>query len=199
MPAAPTHDGPPTSAGLAEDSAPSPAAQAAGGPDLRDAFPFVYDELRRLAASYLAREGDGHTLQPTALVHEAYFRLAAQRRLDPGNRAQVLALGAEMMRRILVNHAEARRAQKRGGAGIRVPLDETVGFLEARDADLIALDDALRRLSELDPRGSRIVELRYFGGLGVDETAAVLGVSTATVKRDWTVARAWLRRALEQP
>lgn len=160
-------------------------------------FPLVYEELRRLARARLKGEGPAHTLQPTALVHEAWFRLAGQCRADWRDRAQLLGVAAEMMRRILVNHAAARRAAKRGGGAARVALDETVGFYEARDVDLVALDAALERLSAIDARGSRIVALRFFGGLGIEETAEVLGISPATVKRDWAAARAWLRRELK--
>ena len=159
-------------------------------------LPLVYDELRRLARAQLGHDRDVHTLQPTALVHEAYFRLVEQRNVDWRNRAQFLGIAAEMMRRILVNHAQARRAAKRGGGATRIALDETVTFFEERDVDLVALDDALGALAAIDERGSRIVELRFFGGLGIEETAEVLGVSPATVKRDWSVARAWLRREL---
>jgi RNA polymerase sigma factor (TIGR02999 family) len=160
----------------------------------------VYTELHGIAARYLSRERAGHTLQPTALVHEAYLRLAGQRN-TPANRAQLLGLAAGMMRRILVNHARDRAAQKRGGGATRVAIDrvaidETVDFLHGADVDVVALDDARGALAAVDPRGMRVVELRFFGGLGVEETAEVLGVSPATVKRDWSVARAWLRRAL---
>ena len=171
-------------------------ATASDAARLNALFPLVYEELRRLALGYLGAERDDHTLQPTALVHEAYFRLAGQRNVDWGNRAQFVGVAASMMRRILVNHARDRRAQKRGGGATRIALDETVGFFEARDVDLVALDDALVALAVVDPRGSRVVELRFFGGLGVEETAELLGVSPATVKRDWGVARAWLRREL---
>lgn len=170
-------------------------AEAPADAQLDALFPLVYDELRRLALGYLRGEGD-HTLQPTALVHEAYFRLAGQRNVDWANRAQFIGVAASMMRRILVNHARDRHAQKRGGAATRITLDESVGFSKEPDVDLVALDEALVELATLDPRGSRVVELRFFGGLGVEETAEVLGVSTATVKRDWSVVRAWLRREL---
>jgi RNA polymerase sigma factor (TIGR02999 family) len=168
-----------------------------GDPAELDAcFPLVYDELRRLAGRYLRAEDVGHTLQPTALVHEAYLRLVGQRNVDWRNRAQFLGIAAEMMRRILVNHAVARRTAKRGGGAPRIALDETLRVLEADDVDLLALDGALGALAAVDARASRVVELRFFGGLGIEETAEVLGVSPATVKRDWTVARAWLRREL---
>lgn len=166
---------------------------------LDELLPLVYDELRRLARVQLGAERAVHTLQPTALVHEAYFRLVGQRNVDWRNRAQFLGIAAEMMRRILINHAQARRAEKRGGGATRVALDETVSFFEERDVDLIALDDALGALAAVDPRGARVVELRFFGGLGIEETAEVLGVAPATVKRDWSVAKAWLRRELTRP
>ena len=170
---------------------------ARDGRGLLDAlFPVVYDELRRLAGAYLRRERPDHTLQPTALVHEAYFRLVGQRNVDWRNRAQFLGVAASMMRRVLVNYAEEHDAQKRGGGTTRVALEHTVEFLEAQNVDLLALDQALVALAAIDPRGSRIVELRFFGGLNVEETAEVIGVSPATVKRDWSLARAWLRRAL---
>ncbi|GLC26715.1 sigma-70 family RNA polymerase sigma factor [Roseisolibacter agri] len=180
---------------MSQDAPPLDGRPAAP-PDLDACFPLVYDELRRMAGAYLRAEADGHTLQPTALVHEAYLRLVGQRCVDWQNRAQVLGVAAEMMRRILVNHAVARRAAKRGGDAPRVALDEAVRVLEADDVDLVALDGALETLAAVDARASRVVELRFFGGLGIDETAEVLGVSPATVKRDWTVARAWLRREL---
>ena len=156
--------------------------------------PLVYEELRRRAAASLRREGTGHTLQPTALVHEAYLRLVDQRRIIWKNRAQFLGVAAEMMRRILVDRARARAAAKRSGGWSRVTLD---GLVAARasvtsDVDLLELDDAMARLGEFDPRGARVAELRFFGGLKLRETAEVLGVSMATVERDWQAARAWL-------
>lgn len=184
-------------------AAPPPAVtdlvQAAGRGDrakLDALFPLVYDELRRLARARLRAEGPVHTLQPTALVHEAYFRLAGQHSAGWTSRAHFFAVAAETMRRVLVNHAQARRAAKRGGGATRVELDDAVSFFETRDVDLEALDEALTRLAAVDPRGSRVVELRFFAGLGIDETAEALGVSPATVKRDWTAARAWLHREL---
>ena len=163
---------------------------------LDELMPVVYDELRRLAESYLRRERSDHTLQPTALVHEAYLRLVDQRSVDWQNRAQFFGLAAQMMRRILVNHAEARRAGKRGGAAEKVSLDEAVSFFEERELDLAALDEALGALSALDPQQGRIVELRFFGGLTVEEAGQVLGLSPATVKREWDSAKLWLRRQL---
>lgn len=163
---------------------------------LDELLPIVYDELRRLADSYLSRERPDHTLQPTALVHEAYLRLVDQREVNWQNRAQFFGLAAEMMRRILVNHARDRRAAKRGGGARRLSLDEAVSFFEQRDVELVALDEALNRLAALDPQQGRIVELRFFGGLSIEETAEVLAVSPATVKRDWRMAKAWLHRAM---
>ena len=159
-------------------------------------LPLVYEELRRLAQSHLRRERSDHTLQPTALVHEAYLRLVDQRSVDWHDRAQFFGLAAEMMRRILVNHALARRAAKRGGGVTRLSLDEAVDFFDQRDVDLVALDEALKDLSALDAEQGKIVELRFFGGLTIEETAEVLGVSPATVKREWSMARAWLRREM---
>jgi RNA polymerase sigma factor (TIGR02999 family) len=159
--------------------------------------PAVYAELRRLAVKYLRRERVGHTLQPTALVHEAYLRMIEQRELAWQNRAQVLALAAVFMRRILVSYARARTRAKRDGLLTRVSLDGLDVATEQRDVDLIALDDALRELAALDEQLSRVVELRYFAGLTVEETADVLATSPRTVERTWAMARAWLRRRLE--
>jgi RNA polymerase sigma factor (TIGR02999 family) len=174
----------------AGDGAHDPAAT------LEDLLPGVYAELRRLAEAYLSRERPDHTLQPTALVHEAYLRLVDQRSVDWRNRAHFFGTAAEMMRRILVNHAHARRSVKRGGDMPRLALDDAVGFYEERDLDLVALDDALRELALLDARQSRVVELRFFAGLTIEETAEVLAISPATVKREWCLARAWLRREI---
>jgi RNA polymerase sigma factor (TIGR02999 family) len=159
--------------------------------------PLVYAELRRRAAGYLRRERQGHTLDPTALVHEVYLRLVDQRAVEWQNRAHFFGIASQMMRRILVDHARSQKAQKRGGDGVRVELDEAVAGGAARDLDLEALDAALDELEQLDGRQSRIVELRYFGGLSIEETAEVLKLSPATVKRDWTLARAWLHRRLK--
>ena len=159
-------------------------------------FPIVYDELRRLARGYLRRESPAHTLQPTALVHEAYLRLVDQNSVAWQNRAQFFGLAAQMMRRILVNHALSRQAAKRGGDARRVPLDEAIEFFDARSLDLIALDEALKALHAFDPRQARIEELRFFGGLTIEETAEVTGVSPATVKREWTSAKLWLLREM---
>lgn len=155
-------------------------------------LPVVYTELRRLAAAYLRRERSNHTLQATALVHEAYLRLVDQRAVDWQNRAQFFGLAAEMMRRILVNYALQTHAQKRGGYQTRLALDDAMSLFTDAGVDLISLDEALTRLAAIDPRQSRIVELRFFGGLSVEETAEVLGVSEITVKREWRIAKAWL-------
>jgi RNA polymerase sigma factor (TIGR02999 family) len=158
----------------------------------------VYTELHGIAARYLSRERPGHTLQPTALVHEAYLRLAGQRN-TPGNRAQLLGLAAGMMRRILVNHARDRAASKRGGGAERVSLSlaDLADADRPDDVDTIALHEALGRLEALDARKGRVVELKYFGGLTNDEIAEVLGISGATVEREWKFARAWLYDQLE--
>jgi RNA polymerase sigma factor (TIGR02999 family) len=165
---------------------------------LNELVPLVYRELRRLAAAYLRRERRDHTLQPTALVHEAYLRLVDQARVDCHTRAQFFGIAANLMRQILVNHAKRHRAAKRGG-GNRVTLEEAAGVVLQREANLIALDGALERLALLDPRQSRIVELRFFGGLTEDEVAEIVGVSPFTVKRDWRIARAVLYDELHAP
>lgn len=157
--------------------------------------PLVYGELRRLAASFLARERPDHTLQPTAVVHEAYLRLVDQRSVSVQDRSHFLAIAARVMRQILVDHARSRNAAKRGGGRPTLALDDTVLSGE-RDAELVALDQALSSLGALDERQSRIVELRFFGGLSIEETANAVGVSPATVKREWESARAWLRREM---
>lgn len=159
-------------------------------------MPLVYDELRRLADHYLRQERPDHTLQPTALVHEAYLKLIDQTRVDWQNRAHFFGVAAQLMRRILVDHARRHRASKRGGFQQKLTLDEAVDYSQPRDVDLIALDDALNALAKLDERQSRIVELRFFGGLTIEETAEALGISPATVKVDWSMAKAWLRREI---
>ena len=161
-------------------------------------LPMVYDELRKLARSYLRRERSDHTLQATALVHEAYLRLIDQNQVTWQNRAHFFGIAAQMMRRILVNHALAKRTDKRGGLQQKLSLDEAISFADKRELDLIALDDALKGLEEVDPKKSRLVELRFFGGLTIEETAEVFGVSHATVERDWRTAKAWLRRELSR-
>ena len=160
--------------------------------------PSLYGEMRRLAAGYLRTERAAHTLQPTALVHEAYLRLVEQRNLDWRNRAQILGVAAHLMRRVLVDYARTRARLKRAGLLARVTLDEeAVGAVE-HDVDLVALDSALRELAEMDEQLSRVVELRYFGGLTVDEVAEVLAISHRSVDRAWATARAWLRRQIEE-
>jgi RNA polymerase sigma-70 factor (ECF subfamily) len=175
--------------------------QAVSGGD-KDAparlMPLVYEELRRLANHYLRQERSDHTLQPTALVHEAYLKLIDQSRVDWQNRAHFFGVAAQSMRRILVDHARGHRASKRGGVQQKLTLDEAVDYSQSRDIDLVALDDALNLLAELDQRQSRIVELRFFGGLTIEETAEALGVSPATVKVDWSMAKAWLRREISR-
>jgi len=161
-------------------------------------IPIVYEELRRQAARYLRRERPGHTLQTTALIHEAYLRLIDQKDVRWQNRAHFYAISAQVMRHILVDHARSRQAAKRGGSDIKLPLEEAMIASEGREVDLVALDEALERLAAIDPQQSRVVELRFFSGLNVEETAEVLGVSTRTVKRDWNVAKAWLRREIRK-
>jgi RNA polymerase sigma-70 factor, ECF subfamily len=165
---------------------------------LDDLVPIVYGELRAIAARYLRSERDGHTLQPTALVHEAYVRLIDQRDVEWQCRAQFFGVAAQLMRRLLVDHARGRTRRKRGGGVLVVPLEDHDVAAPAPDdgLDLVALDDALGRLEALSPQQARVVELRYFGGMSIEETAEVLGVSTMTVKRAWAMARAWLRREL---
>ena len=154
----------------------------------------VYDELRRRAAAYLRRERAEHTLQPTALVHEAYLRLVGQQRIVWQNRAHFFGVAAQMMRRILVDHAKGQRRRKRFGGAVRVSLDDRAGAVMPRDCDLLALDRALEELMAVDPQQGRIVELRYFAGLSETEIAAVLGVSRSTVTREWQIAKGWLYR-----
>ena len=163
---------------------------------LAQLVPRVYDELRRIAHHHLRTERPGRTLQTTALVHEAYLRLVDTRRVRWESRAHFLSVAAQAMRRILVDAARARGAQKRGGNPAVVSLDEAALLAPRREASLVALDDALIALADVDPRKSRVVELRYFGGLSVEETAAVLRVSPETVHRDWRVAKAFLLREL---
>lgn len=172
-------------------------AWSAGEPGAFDRlFPLVYDELRRTARRFLAGERQGHTLQATALVHEAYFRLVAQRRVEWQERAQFYAVAARSMRRILVDHARARAAEKRGGDAPPLPLDAAEGVAAVRPADLVALDGALDGLAAFDPEKAAIVELRYFAGLSNEQTAVAMGCSRATVIRHWRIARAWLYDAL---
>jgi len=158
--------------------------------------PLVYAELKRRAGAQLARERGSHTLQPTALVHEAFLRLVDQRSARWQNRAQFFGVAAQLMRRILVDHARARAAAKRGGDALRISLDDASEAAVSPETDVLLLNRALERLAVLDPRQAQVVELRYFGGLSVEEVAAVLEVSEITVKRDWAMARAWLYREL---
>ncbi|CAN5265959.1 ECF-type sigma factor [soil metagenome] len=161
-------------------------------------MPFVYDELRRLAAVYFSRERRDHTLQPTALVHEAYLRLISQTNVEWQNRAHFFGVAAQMMRRILVDHARHHLSAKEGGSQTKVALDEAVSFPNKKDFDLVKLDEALESLAELDERKSRIVELKFFGGLSAEETALVLNISEKTVRRDWQTAKLWLYRELNE-
>ena len=159
-------------------------------------LPLVYEELRRLARSYLQRERPNHTLQSTALVHEAYLRLVDQKAVSWQNRAQFFGIAAQMMRRILVDHARGHLAEKRGAGVCSVTLEEELVGAGRQDFDLVALDEALEALSKLDPQQGRIVELRFFSGLSIEETAEVLAISPATVKRDWAMAKSWLNREI---
>lgn len=159
-------------------------------------FPLVYDELRALAASYMRHERADHTLQPTALVHEAFLKLIEQTSVDWKNRAHFFAVAAQAIRRILIDHARKHNAAKRGGDFSRVALDEGAAFETGRTLDLIALDDAMTRLATLSDRQAKVVELRFFGGLTSEEVAHVLGVSRTTIAEDWTIARAWLMKEL---
>lgn len=171
------------------------AARAGDAAALDALFPVVYDELKRLARAELARERAGHTLQPTALVHEAYLRLVVQQVGDWSGRAYFFSLAASMMRRILVNHARDRVAQKRGSGVAAVTLSQAEGLADGA-LDVVELHEALDALAVLDARQARVVELKFFGGLEIEEIAAVVGVSPATVRRDWTMARMWLGREL---
>lgn len=161
-------------------------------------IPLVYKELRSIAQHYLRNERPGHTLQSTALVHEAYVRMVKQDLPEWQNRAHFFAVAAQLMRQILVDHARANRAGKRGGGVCNVALDEAEGKPLPLDVDILALDEALKTLSAMDPQQSKVVELKFFGGLSIDDTATVLGVSSSTVKRDWITARAWLHRELNR-
>lgn len=156
----------------------------------------LYDEFRRLAADYLNREKPQHTLQPTALVHEAFLRLVNQQHVTWQGRSHFFAIGAQAMRRILVDHARRKKREKHGGGLQRIELEESMTISKSRDEDLLAIDDALQELAKVDPRQAKIVELRFFGGLTVAEVAEVLGVSKRTVEYEWTMVRAWLRREL---
>ncbi len=165
---------------------------------LDELLPLVYDELRRIAARYLEHERRDHTLQPTALVHEAYLKLVNQHSVDWQNRAQFYGLAANMMRRILVNHAEMKKAGKRGSGGEKVSFDEASVSIEELDFDLLALDEALKNLEKLDTEKTRLVEMKFFGGMTTQEIAAATGKSTATIERDWAFARGWLYKSLAE-
>jgi RNA polymerase sigma factor (TIGR02999 family) len=170
---------------------------SSGNTSARDELmPLVYDELRKLARHFMATERDGHSLQATALVNEAYLHLVDQTRVHWQGRAHFFALASQIMRHILVDYARNRGAQKRGGKVQRISLDEAMIVSSEKSPDLIVLDEALSRLGEIDPRKCRVVEMRFFGGLNFDEIAEVQGVSKATVERDWTSAKAWLYRAV---
>ena len=162
-------------------------------------MPLVYDELRRLAHQYMRREKPGHTLQTSALVNEAYVRLVNQDKIQWESRAHFFGIAACLMRRILVDQARRRNFAKRGGGAIRVSLNETTAIAQEQSASVVALEDALRTLEQIDPRKSRIVELRFFGGMSIEETAEALKVSPGTVMREWTFARAWLRNQMSAP
>lgn len=159
-------------------------------------MPLVYKELRKLSQRYLQEERSDHTLQATALVHEAYIRLVDWENVTWQNRAHFFAVAAQVMRRILVDHAREKNAQKRGGGVTKLSLDEAISFAREREVDLVALDDALQSLALLDDEQSKIVELRFFGGLTIEETAEALRISPATVKREWTLAKAWLHKTI---
>lgn len=161
-------------------------------------FANVYTELRALAARYLHRERKSHTLQPTALVHEAYLKLVDQTSVDWQGRAHFLAFAAQAMRQILVDHARRHRAEKRGGNRHRIALDDNLVIESSRNVDLLALEDALTKLTKLDPRQAQMIELRFFGGLSIAEVAKVMGTSKRSVEREWTMVRAWLRRELSR-
>ncbi len=165
---------------------------------LDDLFPLIYDELKRVAANKLKNERSDHTLQPTALVHEAYLRLISQESVDWKSRVQFFGLAAEMMRRILTNHALSRNAEKRGGQQIKIELDEALVFTTGRGIDLVALDEALTDLAKIDAEQAKIVEMRFYTGLKVEEIAELNGVSESTVKREWRMAKAWLYDRLER-
>lgn len=166
--------------------------------ELARALPTVYAELRQVAGMYLRRERPNHTLQPTALVHEAYLRLRDQRNVDWNNRAQFLGVAARMMRRILVDHAVARRAAKRGSDATRVSLDNALEIFQEQDLSALEVHHALQELEALDRRQAQIVEMRFFGGMTVPEIAEVLAISTPTVKREWATAKLWLERAMRR-
>lgn len=179
-----------------ETIAPEAATRLLADQSLEGMLPQIYEELRQVAAGYLRHERSDHTLQPTALVHEAYLRLLGQNSIEWQNRAHLLAISARMMRRILLTHAEARATAKRGSGVARLSLDSALDVFDQREVTATALHSLLRELDTLDPRQGQIVELRFFGGLNVEETAEVLGISPTTVKREWAVAKLWLEREM---
>jgi RNA polymerase sigma factor (TIGR02999 family) len=161
-------------------------------------IPYVYDELHRLAHRYIKQERSGHTLQTTALVNEAYLRLVDQRQVRWQNRAHFFGIAAQLMRRILIDYARKRAYAKRGGGAVKISLDDDLVISQQRAADLVALDDALKGLASVDPQQSRVVELRFFGGLTIEETAEILKLSPDTVKREWSTAKAWLYQEIAE-
>lgn len=175
-----------------------PESGGATEQDLAEWMSFLYSELRRLASYYLQRERSNHTLQATALVHEAYLRLVDQRQVRWENRNQVMGIAAQLMRRVLLDYSRGHQAAKRGGDVNKVYLEEACLVSKTRPADVVAVDEALTKLAVLDPQQARLVELRFFGGLSIEETAGVLEISPATVKRNWSVAKAWLARELRR-
>jgi RNA polymerase sigma-70 factor (ECF subfamily) len=182
--------------GVPKDTRRIPPASGKNEEALAEWTSFLYSELRRLASYYLRRERGNHTLQATALVHEAYMRLVDQREIQWENRNQVMGIAAQLMRRVLLDYSRGHQAEKRGGNVNKVYLEEAAIVSQVRPADVVALDEALVRLAELDPQQARLVELRFFGGFSIEETAGVLEISPATVKRNWSVAKAWLAREL---
>jgi RNA polymerase sigma-70 factor, ECF subfamily len=170
--------------------------QAGNRESLEALLPLVYDELKGLANALFRRQPAGHTLQPTALVHEAFLKLVGDKNVSWQNRAHFFGIAARAMKQILINHAVAHSRRKRGGGQTLIALDESISFSPARDLDVLALHEALEALAALDPRSASIVELRFFGGLGVEETAEVMKISTATVNREWKAAKTWLYRRL---
>lgn len=170
-----------------------------GEESLNELLPLVYDELRRLAGSYVKRERSNHTLQPTALVHEAYIRLVGQNKIDWESRAHFFGVSARLMREILIEYARAKNRLKRGGEFLtQIEFDDGVGFTNAKELDIIAVDEALVKLEALDPQQARVVELKFFGGLTIEEIAEFMDISPATVKREWSTAKLFLHRTLDQ-
>lgn len=181
-----------------EQISPIRAAGEGNSENVNELVQFLYGELRRLAASYLRRESGGHTLQPTALVNEAYLRLLQQNNSQWKDRNHFFSIAAQTMRRVLVDHARRSHAAKRGGPLPKLSLDQAIVYSRENASELLLLDELMKRLSEADPQQARVVELRVFGGLTVEEAAKVLGVSTPTIKRDWAMAKAWLAREMDR-